>query len=227
MFTTNHTQDSCESVALTPNVWLSAGQSAPARQLLTTAAISAPVLWLMQASTSEDKKKKRVLAAVLTRSCSRRHEHMVGQGRVSRYSEVDSSLWKHFLFLFARHQHLDSVCNLLKQLSCTLVEMFRGFWGSAYISVVPCVGLRIGPQSSQVLQFILVQLTTYTHMPHGLHPAQNLDVLERQFMRMCRMMCKMLPPSGPFLLLSSPANYGGLHTNLLLHWFIWRCEYSS
>lgn len=36
--------------------------------LLTTAAISAPVLWLMQASTSEDKKKKKVLAAVLTRS---------------------------------------------------------------------------------------------------------------------------------------------------------------
>lgn len=39
--------------------------------ILTTAAISAPVLWLMQASTRDDKKKNRVLAPVLTRSCSK------------------------------------------------------------------------------------------------------------------------------------------------------------
>lgn len=37
-------------------------------RLLTSAAISAPVLWLIQASTRDDKKKKKVLAAVLTRS---------------------------------------------------------------------------------------------------------------------------------------------------------------
>lgn len=42
---------------------------------LTTAAISAPVLWLMQANTRDDKKKKKVLAAVLTRSYGKTKKH--------------------------------------------------------------------------------------------------------------------------------------------------------
>lgn len=37
-------------------------------QILTTAAISAPVLWFKAASTTEAMKKKKVLSPVLTRS---------------------------------------------------------------------------------------------------------------------------------------------------------------
>lgn len=44
-------------------------------RILTTAAISAPVLWLIKASTREDKKKKKALTAVLTRSCRRERNH--------------------------------------------------------------------------------------------------------------------------------------------------------
>lgn len=43
----------------------------------TTAAISAPVLWLRAAKTTEARKKNKVLVAVLIRSCKREKESVI------------------------------------------------------------------------------------------------------------------------------------------------------
>lgn len=43
----------------------------------TTAAISAPVLWLRAAKTTEARKKNKVLVAVLIRSCKREKERLM------------------------------------------------------------------------------------------------------------------------------------------------------
>lgn len=57
---------------------------------LTTAAISAPVLWLMQASTRDDKKKKKVLAAVFTRSYRKTQKHQTHMYITIMFSELST-----------------------------------------------------------------------------------------------------------------------------------------
>lgn len=78
-------------------------------RILTTAAISAAVLWLMKASTREDKKKKKVLTAVFTRSC-RGGRHQRHQILTFKHLFHYSFKWFEFVnvpffasYLFLRH----------------------------------------------------------------------------------------------------------------------------